>query len=429
MRLSWLQNKQVILFSSRDIVTVVARMDMPDVSLFLKLGYGLFVWSGVPISSAEATRASSCLRLATSLFCLISRLSISIVCTYWIIKTDIFSEEGNKGEIVYYGRIWVLYYCEVLLTYFILFRNRRELRTIFDTMKILEEAATRNRTGQDYVVLMWKTVLVLLTIVGATISALDNTSNILHVMHADENQTAFILVILYSYPLYLFTWVVCYNAAVVWMTELQFNRKDLRRISTDRYLNKLKPVLASVNVNHCSIYFLHDPKHSRSSKSYIKPRDYCSGNNKRLTRFTALKMFGEFTNRKLSTALTVMLTANAFFLPLVFSAYYQKEFNFVTSNFYGSSAYYNFFWISSVFLLPVLLKEWNKGVSKTLVLIAKKDIYTVSDLETKRMLSKFVSSAGDEYPNSWWKFFCYDFEMISDIFDVTILLSTTFILP
>lgn len=421
------QAGHIIVFKSRHHSRY--RMDMPDVSLFLKIGYGLFVWSGIPISSAEATRASSYVRLATCLFCLISRLSISIVCTYWILKTDIFSEENSKGEIAYYSRIWVLYYCEVLLTYFILFRNRKELRTIFDTMEVVEEAATRNGTDQDFVALLWKIFIVSLTIVGATISALDNTSNILHVIQADENQTAFIFVILYSYPLYMFAWVVCYNAAAVWVTELQLNRKTLSRTSTDKDLNKQRSLLSLANVNHCSIYFLPDPKHSRSSKSHNKPREHCRSNDKRLTRFTAMKMFGEYTDRKLSTPLTVMMIANAFFLPLVFSAYYQKEFNFVTSNLDGSSAYYNVFWISSVFLLPVFLREWNKGVIKNLVLIAKKDIYTISDPGAKRMLNKLVLSASDKYPNSWWKFLCYDFEMISDIFDVTILLSTTFILP
>lgn len=67
-------------------------------------------------------------------------------------------------------------------------------------------------------------------------------------------------------------------------------------------------------------------------------------------------------------------------------------------------------------------------MSKNLVLEAKKNIYTVSDVRSKKTLFKIVQSAGDKYPNSCWKLFCIDFKMISDIFDATILLGTAFVL-
>lgn len=68
-------------------------------------------------------------------------------------------------------------------------------------------------------------------------------------------------------------------------------------------------------------------------------------------------------------------------------------------------------------------------MSRDSVLMAKKDMYTVYCLQAKIRLRKFVASASDDYPESYFKFFNLDFAMLSGIFDVTILLATNFVLP
>lgn len=396
-------------------------MDIPDVSLFLKVGYVLLVLTGIPLSFTE-TRISSWLLLITSLFCAVSRFSIAVVATYFMIKTG-----NSKEETLYYTKSSVLYYWVVLLTSLIMLHMRKELKTVFEMMQNVEEMVTRNWTCQNKVVLLWRTFILLLTTTGAALSAISNTTNILHIIQADMNKTEFTVVILYAYPAYSFFWAVCYNTVSIWTTELQLNRNIIDRISSDQYLSSLRSILPSANANLSSVYCLNDLTNSLSFESSTKSTEHWSCNDKMLKMLTAKKMFSEYTNRKLSTSVTMLIVIDSFFMPLVFSAYYQKDF-LMPANFYYS-AYLQVSWILCIFILPFFLKEWNKMVSTNCVQEAKKNIYMVSDPRSKRMMYKFIQSAGDPYPDCHWKLFCIDFELISELFNVTILLSTTFILP
>lgn len=342
---------------------------------------------------------------------------MSIMAPYYLLNDELSSLENTDGKFDYYSMIWIFFFWKVLLVHLILLYNREELECVFNVVQGMEETVVRKKNAQNSAVLMWKVFFVCMTVSGVFISVYDNNRCFLNIIHlSDSSRTFSVLTLFFFSPVYIFAWVLFYNIATVWTTVLEFNRELVRKACEEKNLVALTPKHQLVK-GHCfSIRFLHDSRRENWSGRFLR-------------MYTTSKMFRRYTNRKLSASLSLFIVAQAFFVPIVFYSSYQKNSQFISSSFYGSGIFYNIFWIFVFLLLPVLLKEWTKKVSRDSVLMANKEIYTVYCLQTKRSLRKFVAVASDDYPESYFKFFNLDFAMLSGIFDVTILLATTFVIP
>lgn len=392
-------------------------MDVPKLPIFHKIGYVSFILTGIPLP-IKGKCVLVWVKLAIGYLCLLSKLLLSLVALYYLLKDEIFSGENIKENHDYFSIVWIIYFWIVLLVHLILFYNRGELECVFDVLQSVEEMVVRKRNIKDIAVLLWKVFIVCVTVPGVIISVNENNRCFLKIIHLDgSSRTVYTLTLFYFSPVFLFAWVVFYNITAVWTTILAFNREIVKQACDEKCFDDLQLRDRSVEGQGFSIYVLEGSR-----------REHWSGRLLRL--FTTLKMFRRYTNRKLSASLSLFMVAHSFFVPIVFYSYYQHTKNEILhSSFYRSEILYNIFWILLFLLLPVFLKEWTKNVSRDSVLMAKKDIYMVYNLQTKKRLRKFVASASDDYPESYFKFFNLDSAMLSSIFDVTILLATTFVLP
>lgn len=342
---------------------------------------------------------------------------MSTAAPYYLLNDELASLENTDDKFDYYSIIWIFFFWKVVFIHLILLYNREKLECVFHVVQGMEETVVRKRNTKDSAVLMWKVFVVCMTVPGVFISVYDNNRCFLNIIHLSESgRTASTLTLFFFSPVYFFAWVLFYNIATVWTTVLEFNRELVRKACEENNLEALTPKNPSVE-GHCfSIRFLHDSRRENWSSRFLR-------------MYTTSKMFRRYTNRKLSASLSLFMVAQSFFVPIVFYSSYRKNSQFISSSFYGSGFFYNIFWIFLFLLLPVILKGWTKKVSRDSVMMAKKGIYTVYCLQAKIRLRKLVASANDDYPESYFKFFNLDFAMLSGIFDVTILLATTFVLP
>lgn len=392
-------------------------MSLPKLPLLHKIGYTSLVLTGIPLPVKGKCWALVWVKFAICHLCLWSKVLMSMVAPYYVLNDELSSLEGADEKFNYYSFIWIFFFWKVLFIHLILLYNIEELECVFDAVQGMEETVVRKKNTKDSTVLMWKVVVVCMTVSGVFISVYDNNRCFLNIIHfSDSSRTFSTLTLLFFSPVYLFAWVLFYNIATVWTTVLEFNKELVRKACEEKDLETLTLKHPLVEGQCFSIRFLHDSRGKNWSGRFLR-------------MYTTSKMFRRYTNRQLSATLSLFMVAQSFFVPIVFYSSYQKNSQFISSSFYGSGIFYNIFWIFVFLLLPVLLKEWTKKVSRDSVLMAKKDIYTVYCLQAKRRLRKFVASASDDYPESYFKFFNLDFAMLSGIFDVTILLATTCVLP
>lgn len=391
-------------------------MDVPKLPLLHKIGYVALILTGIPLPVKGKCWVLVWVKLVISHICLTSKLLISVVALCYLLNDKLPTGENVGDEFDYYSTIWIFYYCGVFFLHLILLYKREELEYVFDVVQGIEETSVRKSNSKDSAVFMWKLFVVCVTVPGVIISAYDNNSRLLNILHfSDASRILSSLTLIFFSPVYFFAWVVFYNITAVWTTVLEFNRELVKKACEEICFEDLTLKNPSVGGNCFSIRLLHDSR-----------REHWSG--RLLRMYTTLKIFRRYTNRKLSAPVSLFIVAHAFFVPIVFYSSYQQNRQFSSSSFYGSGIFYNVFWILLFLLLPVFLKEWTKKVSRDSVLLANKAIYTGYNAQTMKRLRRFVASVNDDYPESYFKFFNLDFAMLSCIFDVTILLATIFVL-
>ncbi|KAG8283491.1 hypothetical protein J6590_016758 [Homalodisca vitripennis] len=99
------------------------------------------------------------------------------------------------------------------------------------------------------------------------------------------------------------------------------------------------------------------------------------------------------------------MLGNVFFLPIVFVSTYHSNEDFIKEIGYESSPLINSFWVCS-FVAPILLNERIRDLLSRLPLIAR-----------------------DQYTESPWGVSTLDYDLLTILVDLVVLLATNFIAP
>ncbi|KAG8298733.1 hypothetical protein J6590_007319 [Homalodisca vitripennis] len=134
------------------------------------------------------------------------------------------------------------------------------------------------------------------------------------------------------------------------------------------------------------------------------------------------------TNQFYFLPMTLVLVGDALNMPIIFVSERFDMYRYLDTTLNDSDRILIILWISML-AMPILINEWIRYKNGYLKTKFCKEVFTIEEVQLKKMLAKFTMSASNEFHNSPWRLFALDFSLLSVILDTVILLGTTFVIP
>lgn len=385
---------------------------------YISLGAVLFVLSGIPIYSNLSKK-----QILFSLLCFSGYVFISVKYIHTIAgKEFTFNRLFEKYHVI----PWLAFTFGTALSYYKLFVRRKQLYEKFSKWKFVTQTIKRHEPAKKHtMVFLLKLFIFVLFIIGTITDTF--ASFFLYKLYI--SQEIFWYLVLLSFLFVYFTnWAVMYNFAAGFSLVIEINVWLVQTMLSQRNVLNLDTVLPVVEVDRPFCVFMAHPMQGRTSSSHR-----CSPWYVNIRRYRTLKRFfcqvQDFRlrlNQLYYIPVALLSFANACYLPIMFATPYTAEtddsrvFTNNTSIFvglvYGITA-----------LIPYCVRQLVEDRDSYLRVKVNKEVYIVSDAQTKNIMLNLSDCVKNRYPRSPYYFFDVNLEVLFLVVETSILMATTFL--
>lgn len=384
---------------------------------YIRLGAVLFVLSGIPIYSNLSKK-----QILFSLICFSSYVFVSVKYIHTIAgKEFTFKRLFEKYHVI----PWLAFTFGTALSFYKLFVQRKQLNEKFSKWKFVVQTIKRHvpRKRQTMVFLL-KLFIFILFIIGTITDTL--SSFFLHKSYI--SQEIFWYLVLLSFLFVYFTnWAVMYNFAAGFSLVIEINAWLVQTMLRQRNVLNLDTVLPVVEVDRPFCVFMAQPMQGRTSSSHR-----CSPWYVNIRRYRTLKRFfcqvQDFRlrlNQLYYIPVALLSFANACYLPIMFATPYTAETD--DSRVFTNTSIFVGLVYGTAALVPYCVRQLVEDRDSYLRVEINKQVYIVSDAQTKNIMLNLSGCVKNRYPRSPCYFFDVNLEVLFLVVETSVLMATTFL--
>lgn len=385
---------------------------------YIRLGAVLLVLSGIPIYSNLTKKQT-----LFSFLCFSSYIFISVQYIYTIVGTEL---TFNRLFEEYYVLPSFAFLFGTALSFYKLFIRRQHLYEMIFKWKDLARMIKRHEQAKRItMVFVLKLFIFVLFIIGPITDTL--VSFFLYEPYIFQ-ETFWYLVFCLFLLVYFTNWAVMFNMTAGFILVVEINDWLVESMLRQRDVLNLDTVLPVVEVDRPFSVFIAHPTQGRTLSShrcspwYVKIRRYHT--LKRL--FCQVQDFRLRMNRLYYIPVALMSFANACYLPITFAGPYSatagdarvftKNVSIFVGLMYGIAT-----------LIPYCVRQLVEDRDSYLRVEINKEVYIVSDDQTKNVLLNISGFVKNRYPRSPFCFFDINLEVLLLVVETSVLMATTFL--